>query len=275
MGKSARAVDLSTSAAHNCAMPVSKSLKKAAKGVHGDGRAGLSNKGVVAEDKRNVEMQCPYCERIFKQADRLRMHKERQHKDKMEEEGGAEPQEKKVDLATQFQLTAKGSTTAAANKLAEQQAAAKAAREARRAERFGTPIPPQTSTSAAAAAAAAAPAQKDAQPPKPETPAVVIRRPQTSTTPRNVLQEWLVKHKRLKPRFKLTEAKKADGGGFTCKLVLPDKFKPDNDVVLFNNTKYDTKEDAENAVALFDTSHDGMITKHEFKEQLEVMKTFE
>lgn len=36
-----------------------------------------------------------------------------------------------------------------------------------------------------------------------------------------------------------------------------------------------TPEDIDNAVTLFDTSRDGIITQKEFKDQLEVMKTFE
>ena len=42
---------------------------------------------------------------------------------------------------------------------------------------------------------------------------------------------------------------KADGK-FTCKVVLPDKFKPDNDVVLFCDDVHASKDDAEDAAAV-------------------------
>jgi len=145
-------------------MPMNKQMKKAAKGILSGGAAGLSNKGAgafAAQKGQTQEMQCPYCDRIFKQLDRLRMHKEKHHADILnaEAEGTAASAEAsssataaqpasaaastKHDLATQFQLSAKSSTTAAAAKLAEAQAAAKAAREAKRAAAQGLPPPAQ------------------------------------------------------------------------------------------------------------------------------------
>ena len=116
-------------------MPMNKQMKKAAKGILSGGAAGLSNKGAgafAAQKGQTQEMQCPYCDRIFKQLDRLRMHKEKHHADILnaEAEGTAASAEAsssaaaaaaqpasaaaastKHDLATQFQLSAKSSTT--------------------------------------------------------------------------------------------------------------------------------------------------------------------
>ncbi|KAK3258778.1 hypothetical protein CYMTET_32194 [Cymbomonas tetramitiformis] len=71
----------------------------------------------------------------------------------------------------------------------------------------------------------------------------------THKTPKAMLHEWCQKHKKPVPKFSAREAPHG-GQGWICKVVLPDKHKPDSDMVLWMNSPADTKDDAIHAGAV-------------------------
>ena len=56
----------------------------------------------------------------------------------------------------------------------------------------------------------------------------------TQKQPKTILHEWCQKHKVPIPRYTAREAPD-NKQGFICKIVLPDRHKPDSDVVLWMN----------------------------------------
>ncbi|CAL8471800.1 g11342 [Coccomyxa elongata] len=66
--------------------------KKKAAHVFTSGGGGGGTKGPAILDKRNVEQDCPYCDRTFKQVQRLREHVQKKHPDEDVEEGRSEQQ---------------------------------------------------------------------------------------------------------------------------------------------------------------------------------------
>ena len=68
----------------------------------------------------------------------------------------------------------------------------------------------------------------------------------TTKDPKTILQEFVSKKKDVKkPRY-VTKEEPGGGtkAGWTCKVVLPDKYKPDKDVVVFADEPCDSKEEA-------------------------------
>lgn len=59
--------------------------------------------------------------------------------------------------------------------------------------------------------------------------------------PRTILQEWLQKNRQAKPQFHPTEQ---HDGSFTCKVVLPHKYKPDSGRELWMSHPASSKEQA-------------------------------
>ena len=99
------------------------------------------------------------------------------------------------------------------------------------------PEAPPPAGAAAASSSASAPAA---------TPAAPVR--VTTKTPRQLLSEYLQKASKPAARYSAREA--AGAPGWACKLVLPDKHKPDEDVVLFCDEPFPSKDEACEAAAL-------------------------
>ena len=202
-----------------------KALAKAKRGIVASGAMSAKGGFDPAQVHKSREMACPHCERIFKQQDRLRQHIARQHADAV-----AEKSESESSAVT----SKSGASSAKARLIIEERERAKEA--AARERREGDPNAKNAST------------------------------PFTRMSckfPSTILREFVQKQKEFKsPVFKAKEEKTAAGetaagetaagerGGWTCKLILRDKHKPDKDKIFYWKEKCATKAEAEHRVAV-------------------------
>ena len=83
-------------------------------------------------------------------------------------------------------------------------------------------------------------------PPAAVVPGTVVR--VTHKAPKTILQEFMQKAKRLVPKYTPRQAE--GGAGWTCKVVLPDKYKPDSCVVMFMDDAAPSAEEATQRAAV-------------------------
>jgi len=196
-----------------------KALAKAKRGIVASGA--MSSKGGFdpAQVRASKEMPCPHCDRIFKQQDRLKQHIARQHADAV------------ASVSDSESTAVKSGASAKARLIIEERERAKeaAARERAAAD-------PNGKTSAVS------------------TPFTRM----SCKLPSTILREFVQKHKEFKaPVFKAkedaaeteTEGERG-GGGWTCRLILRDKHKPDKDKIFHWKEKCATKAEAEHRVAV-------------------------
>jgi len=197
-----------------------KALAKAKRGIVASGAMSAKGGFDPAQMHKSREMACPHCERIFKQQDRLKQHIARQHADAVAEKSESESSAVK---------SKSGASSAKARLIIEERERAKEA--AARERREGDPNAKNAST------------------------------PFTRMSckfPSTILREFVQKQKEFKsPVFKAKEEKTAAGetaagerGGWTCKLILRDKHKPDKDKIFYWKEKCATKAEAEHRVAV-------------------------
>jgi len=72
----------------------------------------------------------------------------------------------------------------------------------------------------------------------------------TMREPKIILSEYMSKKRDIK-KPKYTAKQEAGGQGWVCKVVLPDKYKPDNDVVIHMNDAATTKDEAIQRAAVY------------------------
>ena len=188
-----------------------KLAAKAKRGIVASGAAGMG-KTVNPKDLKPKELPCPHCDRLFKQQDRLKQHVAKHHAKEVEEAAAA---------AAAVPPKGDGDEGAGSSK--------------------PTKPPP---------GAAATAWEWNGQP-----QATVFRA--TTKDPKTILQEYISKKKDVKkPRYVTKEEPAAAGGqaggvtGWTCKVVLPDKYKPDKDVVIFCDEPCASKEEAAQRAAV-------------------------
>ena len=188
-----------------------KLAAKAKRGIVASGAAGMG-KTVNPKDLKPKELPCPHCDRLFKQQDRLKQHVAKHHAKEVEEAAAA---------AAAVPPKGDGDEGAGSSK--------------------PTKPPP---------GAAATAWEWNGQP-----QATVFRA--TTKDPKTILQEYISKKKDVKkPRYVMKEEPAAAGGqaggvtGWTCKVVLPDKYKPDKDVVIFCDEPCASKEEAAQRAAV-------------------------
>jgi ATP-dependent RNA helicase DHX57 len=174
---------------------------------------GGGTKGPSVLDKRGQELQCPHCDRIFKQTGRLNEHVKKQHS---KEAGGEDAEDAEDDGRC---VSAAGSSSSSST----------AAPPAAPLPTVPAPRPTPTSTAGAEAAgkgqargagtSPAAVASAGGPPPQGGGMMDVGSRAgaYTSKSPKLLLHEWLIKEKRPKPRYKTSEMA---AGTFTCKVRL-------------------------------------------------------
>ena len=190
-----------------------KALAKAKRGIVSTGAMSSKSGFDQAALQQNRDHQCPHCERTFKQLDRLRMHVARQHADV-----GGEETSSAATVQGGLDGVKKGK---AALIIAEREKL----KERARLERESDPTA------------------------KPNAPTPFSR--MSCKLPSVILREFVQKQKEFKsPRFRAKEESAENGGGWTCKVVLADKHKPDKDKVFFWKEKCETKEEAEHRVAV-------------------------
>jgi ATP-dependent RNA helicase DHX57 len=106
---------------------------------------------------------------------------------------------------------------------------------------------PEAGSPATAAPALSAPGPSVAGPsPATVVPGTVVR--VTHKAPKTILQEFMQKAKRLVPKYTPRQAE--GGAGWTCKVVLPDKYKPDSCVVMFMDDVAPSAEEATQRAAV-------------------------
>lgn len=152
-------------------------------------------------DKRGQEQPCPHCDRVFKQADRLKQHIQKQHADAVTSDGngGGDP------------APAAAAAAAAPKVLAPQAVAAVAAAAAAavKAPASGKPA----AAGAAGASDAAAPAEG------PKMMDVGSRAgAYDAKSPKLLLHEWSLREKQPRPRYR---ASATEGGLWRCKVLSP------------------------------------------------------
>eukprot|EP00884_Botryococcus_braunii_P007206 jgi/Botrbrau1/16487/Bobra.0142s0081.1 len=168
--------------------------KKKAARVFSSGSGG-GTKGPSVVDKRNQELACPHCPRVFKQLERYREHLK---KHAGEEDAGDDEGPSGVPPGPPGGPDASTSAGPA-------------------------PAGPATRPPVPASAPGLAQAGKMMD-------VGAKAGYYTEKSPKMMLQEWCTQQKRARPRYVL---QKLDGGVFGCKVVLPDPKDKEKDVVVF------------------------------------------
>ena len=175
-----------------------KAAAKLKRGIVSTGAAGMSNKGPDPASLKPKELPCPHCDRLFKQQDRLKQHVAKHHAKEVEEAAAA--------------------------------AKAKAEAEAAGADAAKTPGGGDRGGRGGNNADAATRREENYKGPMRE--GVVFRA--STREPKIILQEYISKKKdSKKPKYVLKE--EPDGKGWSCKVVIADKYKPEKDVVVFSD----------------------------------------
>ena len=217
-----------------------KELMKKKKGIVATG--GMSSKPdanfLELKKKSGTDLQCPYCDRDpFKQRDRLKMHIERHHKEELEKELGGGEGGKKIDAKDAVKMLAQKQKDLLEVKLAE-----KSKQQSDKAKGID-PSANNNNTSNNPKDRSAKKIIVDTAP--------VVRA--SVKQPRTILDEFANKKKDIrKPRYVPQEKKDSssasgndsNGNTWICKVVLPDKYKPDSDIVLWMNDAAPSKEEA-------------------------------
>ena len=191
-----------------------KALAKAKRGIVSSG-AMSSKSGFDESQLKPKELPCPHCDRTFKQIDRLRMHVQKQHADVASSSEG--------DAAA-----ATGEKTEATKKVSAKAALIIAERERAKEE---------------------AAKERANDPDAKHAPTPFAR--MSCKLPSVILREFVQKQKEWKtPVFRAREESAESGGGWTCKVVLQDKHKPDKDAVFFWKERCQTKAEAEHRAAV-------------------------
>ena len=196
-----------------------KLAAKAKRGIVASGASGMG-KTVNPKDLKPKELPCPHCDRLFKQQDRLKQHVAKHHVKEMEA------------IASEEKPT-QGSGDASGREEAS--------------EAVSKPLGTKPSSSCSEGNPARNRGSDVSWEWNGQPQATVFRN--TAKDPKTVLQEYTSKKKDVKkPRYVLDEL--PEGKGWTCKVVLPDKYKPEKDVVLFSNAPSASKEEAQQLAAV-------------------------
>ena len=236
-----------------------KELMKKKKGIVATG--GMSSKPdanfLELKKKSATSLQCPYCDRDpFKQRDRLKMHIERHHKEELEKESG---EGGKVDAKDAVKMLAQKQKDLLEVKLAE-----KSKQQSDKAK--GIDSSSETTN------------VKDRSAKKIVVDSAPVIRASVKQ-PRTILDEFANKKKDIrKPRYVPQQKKDStdeNANKWICKVVLPDKYKPDSDIVLWMNDAAPSKEEAIQrgatlALARYATNLPlQRLLPHEYKEKFE------
>ena len=210
---------------------------KKKKGIVATG--GMSNKADANwSELKKIDLQCPYCDRDpFKQRDRLKMHIERHHKEELEKEFNAESggKEVKIDAKDAVKMLAQKQKDLLEMKLAE-----KSKQQSDKAKGIDPSAALNINTTTTN------PKDRSAKKIIVDTTPVVRA---SVKQPRTILEEFANKKKDIrKPRYVPQEKKESStttgDNKWICKVVLPDKYKPDSDIVLWMNDAAPSKEEA-------------------------------
>ncbi|KAG2486676.1 hypothetical protein HYH03_014607 [Edaphochlamys debaryana] len=246
--------------------------KKKANKVFSSGGGG-GTKGPATVDKRSQEVKCPYCDKVYSQASsgRLKDHIATRHADQLAggaaggDAGGAGAGPSTSAAAPATAPAAAAAAPAAGGKVgaasggAAAAAAAPAAAPALDKEALKAAAAAATRNAAAAAAAAVAAKAGLSIAPVPgvTAPAAGVSAAggsggvmtlnsragyYTSKSPSMLLHEWVQKEKRPKARI---VPRQVEGGKWTCKVVLPDPKKQEDDVVVFLDEAWAADDEAE------------------------------
>lgn len=194
-----------------------REAKRKANNVFVSGGGGGS-KGPAVVDKRNQELKCPHCDRVFKQNDRLKQHIDNQH---------SEP----VNLSDTLPALASNVSSASGS-------GPKAALDIResansKSSSCGSTSQQPMSDSAASTTGVARSMDINSK-----------AGYYTEKTPKLLLHELCMREKRPRARFKVIPVDDSPGL-FRCKVVLPDEKKSEKDIVVWLDGKYGAADAAE------------------------------
>ncbi|KXZ49867.1 hypothetical protein GPECTOR_19g318 [Gonium pectorale] len=214
---------------------------------------GGGTKGPAVVDKRGQEVKCPYCDKTYQQSGRLKDHIAKQHADQLQPqdapaaEAGAGPAAAAAAPAAGKPAAAAAKATAAAAPAAASAAAANLAAAAAAAARSaaskgpgsgsgGAGGPSGSGAGAGGAASAAGGAGGGMM--------TLNSRAgyYTCKSPTMHLHEWTQREKRPRPRV---VPKQLDSGLWTCKVVMPDPKRQEDDVVVFLDEEHAAPDEAE------------------------------
>jgi ATP-dependent RNA helicase DHX57 len=169
---------------------------------------GGGSKGPSIIDKRNQELQCPHCQRIFKQPNRLQDHIKKQHSTITEAD---DDEDNKGDGSSTSTTTTSSTTT-------------KATKD--RSPTTTTTVSINTNSN---------------------TKKIMDLNSKagyyTSKSPKMLLHEWCLKEKLPRPKYKTISV---DGGSkFKCRIVLPHPKRPDKDTIMFLHDSLAADEEEE------------------------------
>ena len=173
-----------------------KAAAKLKRGIVSTGAAGMSNKGPDPASLKPKELPCPHCDRLFKQQDRLKQHVAKHHAKEVEEAAAAAKAKAEAEAAGADAAKTPGGDRGGGGNNADA--------ATRREENYKGPM----------------------------REGVVFRA--STREPKIILQEYISKKKdSKKPKYVLKE--EPDGKGWSCKVVIADKYKPEKDVVVFSD----------------------------------------
>ncbi|GAX74060.1 hypothetical protein CEUSTIGMA_g1510.t1 [Chlamydomonas eustigma] len=213
---------------------------------------GGGTKGPSIIDKRGQESKCPFCDKVYTQNGRLKEHIASKHPDeKQADTTAAQPA---AAAATNSSLTISPSprpqTAQSSTRLAHPAAIALvAAANAAAADTSGpkransaTPSPPSATPRALATghADAAVEASSNAKVSMMDVGSKAGY--YTHKSPKLQLLEWTQSKKMQKPRY---STKVQENGLLTCKVVIPDLKRSENDIVVFLDEQFSTQEAAD------------------------------
>ena len=171
---------------------------------------GGGTKGPAVVDKRNQELPCPHCDRIFKQADRLKQHVQKQHADI---DGAAEAGDGSGSSGAAPAATAQPNVLAVAAVAAAASAAIKSVAAAG-AKGGGSGGGGSAAGTAAAAAAGGGGSGSSTSGPKLMDVGSKAGFYEAKS-PKLLLHEWCLREKAPRPRYRPSEA---EGGLWKCKV---------------------------------------------------------
>ena len=205
-----------------------KTAVKARRHIYGSGAAGMSNKGVdKPTDKRNEDKPCPYCDRTFKQLDRLRQHIEKKHAEEQREAVAA------AETSTTTAVAGSGSYSNSSGTSEQDQQGKKSNAASAQAGIGGG----NTSHQGASAGSNATTGGNSSNSSSSDKPKYIQK------TPKMLLMELCQKTKKFqKPKY-YPDRKARSGGGYLCKVFLPGRNDRDSFSV-WSREKAKTPEDA-------------------------------
>ncbi|GIL66003.1 hypothetical protein Vafri_19646 [Volvox africanus] len=206
---------------------------------------GGGTKGPAVVDKRGQEVKCPYCDKVYQQSGRLKDHIAKQHAEQLQPTAETPAAGGSGSSSATAGASGDGASSSAANAPNVVAAAAVAARHAAAAATGKGPAAALNTlvgaTSASTPASAASGGSAAGAGGSGGMMQVNSRAGYyTCKSPSMHVHEWVQK---LKRRRALYHPRQLEDGRWTCKVVLPDEKRREDDIVVFLDEKYSADDE--------------------------------